>query len=135
MGIDARILVVDDSLVVQKLIEMNIRHLGNIDLVTANNGMDGLRYLTEQEFDLAFVDINMPVMDGLTMLRLYREQDSGAQIPIDIVTTEGESETGGEAMQCGASAYITKPINAQTLRKVATELIEKHRAEKLDAAV
>ena len=135
MGIDARILVVDDSLVVQKLIELNIRHLGNIDLVTANDGMDGLRYLTEQEFDLAFVDINMPVMDGLTMLRLYREQDSGAQIPIVIVTTEGESETGGEAMQRGASAYITKPINAQTLRKVATELIEKHRAEKLDAAV
>lgn len=130
MGVDARVLVVDDSLVVRKLIEMNIRNLGNVEVVDANDGMAGLRCLTEGDFDLALVDINMPVMDGLTLLRLYLLEGAGPKTPIVIVTTEGDSETGAEALRLGASGYITKPINAKVLRKVTTELIEKFQTDK-----
>lgn len=127
---DARILVVDDSVVVHRLIQLNLRHVGEIDVVTAMDGMGGLQYLTEEKFDLAFVDINMPIMDGLTLLRLYREEKSIEQIPIVMVTTEAESKMGVEAMRLGASGYITKPINAQILRKTTTELIEEYRSER-----
>lgn len=127
---DARILVVDDSVIVHRLIQLNLRHVGEIDVVTAMDGMGGLQYLTEEKFDLAFVDINMPVMDGLTLLRLFREEKSIEQIPIVMVTTEAESKMGVEAMRLGASGYITKPINAQILRKTTTELIEEYRSER-----
>lgn len=135
MGFDVRVLVVDDSVVVQKLIELSIRHLGNVDLVAAKDGVEGLRYLTEEEFDLAFVDINMPVMDGLTLLRLYHGEESRIRTPIVVVTTEGGARTGPEVMRLGASGYITKPVDAKILRKVAAELIEKHRAERAAGGV
>ena len=125
--VDASVLVVDDSLVVHKLIEMNLQRMGIENIVTARDGMEGLRQLTEGAFDVAFVDVNMPVMDGLTMLRLYQEDPSSPKTPIVIVTTEGEETTGVDAMQLGASGYITKPVDAKTLREVATELIEKGR--------
>lgn len=128
MKIDARILVVDDSLVVRRLVQMSVRQLGDVEFVCAKDGMEGLRYLTEESFDIAFVDINMPVMDGLTLLRLYRENPSLDQIPIVMVTTEGDSSVGDRATAYGASGFVTKPIDGKILRALALELIAKRRA-------
>lgn len=129
MGVKARILCVDDSRVVQQLIRMYFRHLGDVELVFADDGMAGLRYLIQEDFDLALVDINMPVMDGLTLLRLYLEDATEPKVPIVIVTTDGRDKTGDEVFGLGASAFITKPINGEKLRKVAIELIEKFQSE------
>jgi two-component system chemotaxis response regulator CheY len=130
MKIQARILVVDDSLVVRRLVEMSVRQLGDVEIVCAKDGMEGLRFLTEDTFDIAFVDINMPVMDGLTLLRLYRENPAVRQIPILMVTTEGDAKIGSEAMQAGASGFVTKPIDGKVLRSLALELIAKDRSER-----
>ncbi|MCH7868757.1 MAG: response regulator [Myxococcales bacterium] len=108
---------------------MNLRHLGDVELVFADDGMAGLRYLIQEDFDLALVDINMPVMDGLTLLRLYLEDETEPKVPIVIVTTDGGDETGDEVLGLGASAFITKPINGEKLRKVAIELIEKFQSD------
>ncbi|MEZ4282423.1 MAG: response regulator [Myxococcota bacterium] len=129
MKIQARILVVDDSLVVRKLVQMSVRQLGDVEFVCAKDGMEGLRFLTEESFDIAFVDINMPVMDGLTLLKLHRENPVVRQIPIVMVTTEGDASVGDEAMKRGASGFVTKPIDGKALRSLALELIAKHRAE------
>lgn len=128
MKIDARILVVDDSLVVRRLVQMSVRQLGDVEFVCAKDGMEGLRYLTEESFDIAFVDINMPVMDGLTLLRLYRENPAVEQIPIVMVTTEGDASVGDQAIKHGASGFVTKPIDGKVLRALALELIAKSRA-------
>lgn len=128
MKIEARILVVDDSLVVRRLVQMSVRQLGDVEFVCAKDGMEGLRYLTEESFDIAFVDINMPVMDGLTLLRLHRENPAVRQIPIVMVTTEGDSSVGEKATKYGASGFVTKPIDGRVLRALALELIAKNRA-------
>jgi two-component system chemotaxis response regulator CheY len=130
----ARILVVDDSVVIQRLMEMNLRRLGEIELVTAEDGMEGLRFLVEEQFDLALVDINMPVMDGLTMLKLYCEDAAEPQVPLVMVTTEGEPGVTEKAMSLGAAGYISKPIDSHVLRELAVELIEKYRAERREKA-
>jgi two-component system chemotaxis response regulator CheY len=121
---DKRILVVEDSPTMRQLIAFTLRRLPNVVLVEATDGVDALKKLGGDRFDLIFTDINMPIMDGLKLVSLVRNDPSLKHIPIVIITTEGAAEDRQRGLALGANDYLTKPIQAGKILAVARELLE-----------
>jgi len=121
---DKRILIVEDSPTMRQLIAFTLRRLPNVALVEASDGVDALRKLGGEMFDLIFTDINMPIMDGLKLVSLVRNDPAFRHIPIVIITTEGAAEDRQRGLALGANDYLTKPIQAGKILAVARELLE-----------
>lgn len=121
---DQRILIVEDSPTMRQLLVFALKRLKGAEIVEAQDGMDGLRKVTGDHFDLAFVDINMPVMDGLKLISLIRGEPSLASMPICVITTEGAQEDRERAIALGANEYLTKPIQANKVLMVAKSLLK-----------
>lgn len=119
-----RILIVEDSPTMRQLLVFALKRLKGADVVEAQDGMDGLRKVTGDHFDLALVDINMPVMDGLKLISLIRGEESLKQMPIAVITTEGADEDRERALSLGADEYLTKPIQANKVLSVAKGLLK-----------
>ncbi len=121
---DHRILIVEDSPTMRQLLVFALKRLKNVDITEAQDGMDGLRKVTSDHFDLALVDINMPVMDGLKLISLIRGEDNLREMPICVITTEGATEDRERALALGANEYLTKPIQANRVLAVAKSLLK-----------
>ncbi len=119
-----RILIVEDSPTMRQLLVFALRRLKNVDIVEAQDGMDGLRKVSSDHFDLALIDINMPVMDGLKLISLIRGEETLREIPIVVITTEGAGEDRERALNLGANEYLTKPIQANRVLAVARDLLK-----------
>ncbi|MFK7894296.1 MAG: response regulator [Myxococcota bacterium] len=119
-----RILIVEDSPTMRQLLVFALKRMKGVEIVEAQDGMDGLRKVTSDHFDLAFVDINMPVMDGLKLISLIRGEASLSQMPICVITTEGAKEDRERALSLGANEYLTKPIQANKVLTVAQALLK-----------
>lgn len=119
-----RILIVEDSPTMRQLLVFALKRLKDVDIVEAQDGMDGLRKVTSDDFDLALIDINMPVMDGLKLVSLIRGEQNIADMPIVVVTTEGAKEDRERALALGANEYLTKPIQANKVLSVAKALLK-----------
>jgi len=112
-------LVVEDSPMMRQLLVLALSRVKNLQVVEADDGVDGLRKLATGRFDLILTDINMPIMDGLKLVKRVRSDPTHKDVPIIVVTTEGSDEDKERALQLGANAYITKPIQApQVIAKV-----------------
>ena len=116
-----RILIVEDSPMMRQLLTFALKRL---KIVEAQDGMDGLRKVTSDHFDLALIDINMPVMDGLKLISLIRGEDSLKEMPVCVITTEGAKEDRARALSLGANEYLTKPIQANQVLAVAKALLK-----------
>jgi len=121
---DHRILIVEDSPTMRQLLVFALKRLKSVDIVEAQDGMDGLRKVTSDHFDLALVDINMPVMDGLKLISLIRGEENLRDMPICVITTEGATEDRERALGLGANEYLTKPIQANKVLSVAKALLK-----------
>ncbi|HIF95262.1 MAG: response regulator [Myxococcales bacterium] len=121
---DQRILIVEDSPTMRQLLVFALKRMKGAEIVEAQDGMDGLRKVTSDHFDLAFVDINMPIMDGLKLISLIRAEPSLAEMPICVITTEGAKEDRERAISLGANEYLTKPIQANKVLAVAKSLLK-----------
>ena len=120
-----RILIVEDSPTMRQLLVFALRRLACVDVVEAQDGMDGLRKLSSSRFDLALIDINMPVMDGLKLIGLMRSEDSLRDVPVVVITTEGGEQDRERALRLGANEYLTKPIQANRVLAVVRSLLER----------
>ncbi len=120
-----RILIVEDSPTMRQLLVFALRRLKDVEIVEAHDGMDGLRKVSSDHFDLALIDINMPVMDGLKLISLIRGDDSLSAIPVVVITTEGATEDRERAMALGANEYLTKPIQANRVLSVVKGLMKR----------
>ena len=119
-----QVLIVEDSPTMRQLLVFALRRLKHVELVEAQDGMDGLRKVSSDHFDLALIDINMPVMDGLKLISLMRGEESLRDIPIVVITTEGAQEDRDRALNLGANEYLTKPIQANRVLEVARGLLK-----------
>jgi two-component system chemotaxis response regulator CheY len=119
-----RILIVEDSPTMRQLLSFALKRLRGAEIVEAQDGLDGLRKVTSDDFDLALIDINMPVMDGLKLIHLIRQEPDLATMPIAVITTEGASEDRDRALALGANEYLTKPIQANRVLQVARALLK-----------
>ena len=117
------VLIVEDSPTMRQLISFALKRLRGIRIVEANDGVDGLKKLSAEKFDLIFTDINMPIMDGLKLVSLVRNDANYKGTPIVVITTEGAQEDRERALALGANDYITKPIQPNKILDVARALL------------
>jgi two-component system chemotaxis response regulator CheY len=118
-----KVLIVEDSPTMRQLIVFALKRLRGLSIVEANDGVDGLKKLSSDRFDLILTDINMPIMDGLKLVSLVRNDPGYKNVPIVIITTEGASEDRERALALGANDYITKPIQTTQILDVARRLL------------
>ena len=103
-------LIVEDSPMMRQLLVFALARVRNLRVTEADDGVDGLRKLASARYDIIVTDINMPIMDGLKLVKRVRSDPMHKDTPIVIITTEGSQEDRQRALQLGANSYITKPI-------------------------
>jgi len=119
-----KVLIVEDSPTMRQLISFALKRLRGIRIIEASDGVDGLKKLSTEKFDLIFTDINMPIMDGLKLVSLVRNDANYKGTPIVVITTEGAQEDRERALALGANDYITKPIQANRILDIARDLLK-----------
>jgi two-component system chemotaxis response regulator CheY len=117
------ILVVEDSPAMRQLLSFAMKRIPGSNVIEATDGVDALKKLSSAKIDIIIADINMPIMDGLKLLSLVRGHDTYKDIPVIIVTTEGAEEDRKKALEIGANAYLTKPIQTQELIRLVGQYI------------
>ena len=108
----------------RQLLVFALARVKNLRVTEADDGVDGLRKLASARFDIIITDINMPIMDGLKLVKRVRSDPTHSATPIVIITTEGSQEDRQRALQLGATAYITKPIQAPQVIAKVKELLK-----------
>jgi two-component system chemotaxis response regulator CheY len=112
-----RILIVDDSKTVRNLVAFIMKKEG-FKVIIAEDGLDGLEKLySEEKVDLIISDINMPRMDGFTFIRTVREQEAYRDVPIVVLSTEGQEKDIQKGLGLGANLYMVKPAQPETMVK------------------
>jgi putative two-component system response regulator len=118
------VLAVDDDMINLKLLKsMLMKHEKIVEVVEAKNGSDAIGVLkSRDDIDLILLDIIMPVMGGIEMLKVVRADDNLRQLPIIVLTTDETKKS--EALEVGANGFLMKPIrNADLLAKIATVIV------------
>jgi two-component system, chemotaxis family, chemotaxis protein CheY len=117
-----KVLIVDDSSVMRKIIERALRQAG-LDLtevLEASNGAEALTEAQKGPLDIILSDINMPVMDGLEFLKNLTKVEAAKGVPVVMITTEGSEARVVEALSAGAKGYLRKPFTPeQVMERVA----------------
>lgn len=108
-----KVLVVDDSAIMRKVIGVVLDRIGVTEIVPAESGQWAVDIIVNQDFDLVLLDWNMPDMPGIDVLRQIRA--SGNKVPLIMMTTETEKAWGIESIKNGADNYIVKPFRPSTL--------------------
>ena len=109
-----RILVVDDDKTTRKMLQMILKSKG-YDVVTAENGMDGLQKLGLEQINLILTDMNMPYMDGIEFTKQVKSSPEYSSIPIVMLTTEADEEEKQKAYAAGVDDYLVKPATAEQI--------------------
>jgi len=120
-----RALIVDDSSVMRKIVERSLRQAGlEISAVLqAGNGVEALSVLAENRVDLILCDINMPVMDGLELVKRLATVENAKGVPVVMITTEGSESHVVQALSAGARGYIRKPFTAEQVKEHVIPLL------------
>src|SRR5262245_46074354 len=117
-----RILIVDDSVIIHSIFKATFSRVGNVDLSFAKNGKEALEHIASRGSPaLIFLDVNMPVMNGLDFLGHLRAQGMLGGTKVVIVSTEGRHEDVQRGLDAGASAYVLKPFRPEDLSRVLRE--------------
>ncbi|HHE54979.1 MAG TPA: response regulator [Caldithrix abyssi] len=119
-----RILFVEDSPTMRRIIANSLRQLGVKDFEEAENGLDALEKLHESEFDLLMTDWNMPEMNGAELVEQVRKLERFKNLPILMVTTRGMEEDVLKAIQLGVNGYIVKPFTPEILSNKLNDLFQ-----------
>lgn len=117
-------LVVEDSPMMRQLLVFALSRVKQLRVTEADDGVDGLRKLASGKYDIILTDINMPIMDGLKLVKRVRTDPVHKDVPIVIITTESAEEDRQRALALGANAYITKPIQAPIVIAKVRELLK-----------
>ena len=122
---EMRVLIVDDSSVMRKIVERALRQAGLESLVVleAGSGAEALEVLKAQSVQLILSDINMPTMDGLEFLRQMRSQNLASGVPVVMITTESSEEHVKQDILSGAQGYIRKPFTAEQVKERVLPLL------------
>jgi DNA-binding response OmpR family regulator len=118
-----RILVVDDDENILNL-EKTILEQKGFQVTTADGGVEALKVLGEQTFDLILLDVMMPEVDGFTVCRKIKEEPRLKDIPVIFLTAKGGGEALAEGFESGAVMYINKPFTANKLLTIVNTMLE-----------
>ena len=110
IGVVKRILVVDDSTTIRRMVISALRAVPDVDFEQAGSGLEALERLALAPVDLVVLDLNMPDVHGLEVLRFIRSHQSFKDIPVVVLTTRGDDDSRTAALAAGATKYLTKPF-------------------------
>jgi two-component system, chemotaxis family, chemotaxis protein CheY len=118
----ASILTVDDSASIRLTTRVALSNAG-YQITEAVDGVDGISKLNGGQFDLIVTDLNMPNMDGLTMIRELRKMPAHMGVPVIFLTTESDNELKQQAKAAGATGWLTKPFDPESLVKIVRKVL------------
>jgi len=116
------ILIVDDSASVRQVVSITLRQAG-YDVLEGNDGKDALSKLTGQKVHLIISDVNMPNMDGISLVKAVKQLPAYKFTPIVMLTTESQEAKKREGQEAGAKAWIVKPFKPDQLLGVVQKLV------------
>lgn len=108
------ILLVDDSQFVLDMTSFVLSSAG-YDVSTALSGFEALEILIDNSIDLCLIDINMPGMDGFTLIKKIRADQTFGEVPVLIVSTEAGKQDMEKGLDAGANGYLVKPVSPEEL--------------------
>ncbi len=117
------ILLVDDSPTIRRMVRTALASVPGADFAEAASGLQALEALAIQPVDMMVLDLNMPDMHGLDVLKFVRSHQQSRALPVLVLTTRGDDSTREAVMRAGASAYMTKPFSPTALAAAAQELL------------
>jgi two-component system cell cycle response regulator len=126
-----KILSVDDSRTIRLMLKRVFRPF-HCELFEAADGMEGLEAVITHQPDLIMLDYNMPVMDGVTMLRKMREHDNIKRTPVIMLTAEDSNEIISTVARLGVRDYIIKPFEDENLLSKVSRIINLERKTEPD---
>ena len=115
------ILAVDDSASVRQMVGFTLRSAG-YDVIEAQNGEDAIQKIVTPP-SLVLTDMNMPVLDGIGLIKRLRVHPTCKYVPIVVLTTESQTERKQEARAAGATAWIVKPFRPEQLLAVVQKML------------
>ncbi len=118
-----KVMVVEDSSTMRSLIVDTIEDLTGYEAVEVKNGIEALKTLPTQKFDLIITDINMPNINGLEVVSFVKGHPEYKSIPMIIVSTEQGEKEIQKGLALGASEYLTKPFLPENLKKVIQKVM------------
>ncbi len=116
-------LIVDDSASMRQLVSFTLKDAG-YDVIAADNGKEALDRLSATRVDMVITDLNMPEMDGITLIRELRGRPDLRFVPIVMLTTEAQEAKKQEGRAAGASGWIVKPFSPERLLDVVRKFIK-----------
>lgn len=119
------ILIADDSATMRALLVAIVESLGDYKVVEASSGFEALRLLPRDHIDLILTDINMPDINGLELIRYLRANPNYKNIPVFIISTEGNAKDIEKGKQLGADEYLIKPFASAILKELINRYLHR----------
>lgn len=120
---DMKILAVDDSPTMRRIITNTLRRAGYSDVTEATDGKDALAKMKVNQFDFIITDWNMPEMDGMEFTTAIRKISDFKNIPVLMITTRSVQDDIVEAIKAGVNSYIVKPFTPEILKEKINEIL------------
>jgi two-component system, chemotaxis family, chemotaxis protein CheY len=121
-----KILIVDDSATIRKMVRASLRPLADAEFVEATNGLEAIEQIAIAPIALIILDLNMPDMHGVDVLKFVRRHQVCRNVPVIVLTTRGDDASRDTAMSAGATQYLTKPFVPHVLLSAARDLVPAH---------
>ncbi len=118
----ARILAVDDSAAMRQMVGITLSSAGH-HVQQAADGVEALRIAERERFDLVITDVNMPKMDGITLMRELRARSNYHHTPLLMLTTEATFECKQQGKAAGATGWLVKPFNPDRLLATVAKVL------------
>jgi two-component system chemotaxis response regulator CheY len=118
-----KILIVDDSATIRKMVKSSLRTLAGAEFAEAGNGLEAIEQIALGPVALIILDLNMPDMHGVDVLKFLRRHQGWSDVPVVVLTTRGDEASRDTAMEAGATEYLTKPFAPQVLLASARSLL------------
>jgi two-component system chemotaxis response regulator CheY len=119
-----KVLVVDDSATMRRMIMASLTMLGEVAFEQAVSGLEAIERLTLAPVDLVMLDLNMPDVHGLEVLRFIRGQQTLRDLPVVVLTTRGDDDSRAAALREGATLYLTKPFAPASIASQVQALLQ-----------
>ena len=125
-----QVLIVDDEPNLRKILSAQLSRDG-YDVLTAEDGEQGLALLRDHHIDLVVTDLKMPKVDGMTLLKKALEEEP--ELPVVLITAHGSIDTAVEALKSGAFDFVTKPFDKDEVRQIVTKALKTRELRGADA--
>lgn len=117
------VLVVDDSRVMREMVVACLKPETSLAFTQAGSGLEAIEKLSLKPYSLLVLDLNMPDIGGIEVVQFVRAQDTLRDLPIIIVTTRGDDASRTQALDAGASRFVTKPFTPESLLSEVRSLL------------